>query len=283
MSLAGCSAVALLQGFVRGNDANDCNDWAPLMIDYNAPAISGTGLSHSQHHYDDVSGAIDEQRSPQSKSRSSSAPPRSLFHSPARHTVTCHLHEYSQPFRSSNATSESLQSWGRSSEPRLKRVIAAPGPGTYSPIAPKSSVQVIFGRSVNHKLPFRASYCEENFISHQAIPDANKLFGSASAISFTRRSRVLQLTASSSDQIAKATCSSFIGPGTYEEVRSKLGSAKTSGHSIPRGPRGTDLRLFRNNRVLKHTYGPHQNDDIIGAFAHTTIFFFFCIQPSCLG
>ncbi len=46
MSLAGCSAVALLQLFVRANAANDCNDRAPLMIDYNAPAISVTGLSH---------------------------------------------------------------------------------------------------------------------------------------------------------------------------------------------------------------------------------------------
>ena len=148
----------------------------------------------------------------------------------------------------------------RISEPRLKNGVVSPGPGAYSPTAPaKTSVAVKFGHSINHKLPFRASYCEENFVSHQAIPGGDKLFGSASGVSFPRLRRDPQLTATAGHGATSAACSPFIGPGTYNV---QLGAA--SAHSIPVGPRGGDLRAFRNNRALRHTYSSEDSDAIIG-------------------
>jgi hypothetical protein len=47
-----------------------------------------------------------------------------------------------------------------------------------------------------------------------------------------------------------------IAPSAEEKFR--------KGHLIPLGPRGIDLRSFRSNRALKHTYEKDQNDAIIG-------------------
>jgi hypothetical protein len=197
-----------------------------------------------------------EQRAPHSTSRAPrAASARSAAHpaSPQKSRACEHVAP------SESARPASFDAWGRISEPRLKRADISPGPGAYSPAAPTSSVAVKFGRSVNHKLPFRASYCEENFVSHQAIPGGDKLFGSASGVSFPRLRRDPQLTATAGHGATSAACSPFIGPGTYNV---QLGAA--SAHSIPVGPRGGDLRAFRNNRALRHTYSSEDSDAIIG-------------------
>lgn len=165
----------------------------------------------------------------------------------------------------SSAKLSSIEPWGRIHEPRLKRSQVFPGPGAYSPAAAsKSSVAVKFGHAVNHKLPFRASYCDENFVSHRAIPDEDKLFGKASAFSFTRHRRVSLLNPATSHQQLSATCSPYIGPGTYNVPLDMMCAHTSAGHLIPIGPRGSDLRSFRNNRALKHTYSKGQSDAAIG-------------------
>jgi hypothetical protein len=298
-SLAGFSAVALLQDFVEENAAHGCKDWAPL-IDSNAPALCITQLSHLHHGGSGAVGFGEEdgvnilnssscdlpfQSASDSRKLNISRSPSARSDAGSPSWRRNRLPDFSPPSHSANAlkpepkrphkarlTSSEASAWGRHSEPRLKHVNAAPGPGSYSPkTVSTSSVTVKFGRSVNHKLPFRASYCEENLISHRAIPDETKLFGRTSSVSFTRQSRVLQLTASASDQAARATCSPFIGPGTYN-IRSDTDISQSpeekcsKGHVIPLGPRGVDFRSFRSNRVLKHTYEKDQNDAIIGVF-----------------
>jgi hypothetical protein len=250
------TAVALLHDIFGEKTDFGCSDWVPL-IDINA----SSQVPVPEAEPSDLLVPVSSQSQRLSNSRSSSG--RSVVYSPTlqkSHTLDTFKH-----CDSFHVSRSSVQPWARTSEPRLKRTTVSPGPGTYSPKpASKSSIAVKFGRSVNHMLPFNTSCCEENFISHKAAPDESKLFGKGNAVSFPRRCRVLQLTASASDQMVGSACSPSIGPGTYS-FRSDMGSNRK--HLIPLGPRGSDLRSFRQNRALKHTYGKEENDAFIGVFA----------------
>lgn len=263
------SAISLLQDFV-GDDAAS-SVWSPI-IRFDAPLSSLPEISSLQS----VSSVTEEFKhavvnSSNGEMRVKASVPntsRALRHSPSRSTAHLSSSGKSQvceriksPY---SAKLGSVEPWARTSEPRLKRAIVSPGPGAYSPAAAlRSSIAVTFGHAVNHKLPFRGSYCEENFVSLRAIPGDDKLFGRASACSFTRLRRVPQLNAPTSYQNLSATCSPLIGPGTYNVPSDKV-FAHTSGHLIPLGPRGSDPRSFRSNRALKHTYSKGQSDDFIG-------------------
>jgi hypothetical protein len=272
------SAVALLHDIFGENADFGCSDWVPL-IDCNAssqvpvPQAEPTHLHHNPNSISGVSQSdllvpVSSQSQRLSNSRSSSG--RSVVYSPT--LQNSHILDTFKHCDSFHVSRSSVQPWARTNEPRLKRTNVSPGPGTYSPkTASKSSIAVKFGRSVNHMLPFNTSCCEENFISHKAVPDESKLFGKGNAVSFPRRCRILQLTASASDQMVGSACSPSIGPGTYS-FRSDMGSNRR--HLIPLGPRGSDLRSFRQNRALKHTYGKEQNDAFIGVFACSCSFLF---------
>lgn len=273
------SAVALLHDIFGENADFGRSDWVPL-LDHNACSQVPVALEpvhlHLDYNPNSISGEsellvpVSSQSQRLSISRSSSG--RSVIYSPT--LQNSHFLDTFKHCDSFHVSRSSLQPWARTNEPRLKRTNASPGPGTYSPkTAAKSSVAVKFGRSVNHMLPSNPSYCEENFISHKAAPDESKLFGKAYAMSFPRRCRILQLTASASDQMVGSPCSPSIGPGTYS-FRSDMGTTRR--HLIPLGPRGSDLRSFRQNRALKHTYGKEQNDALIGVFACS--FSFFCFE-----
>ena len=283
-------AVALLQDFVRENpsDPVDCSDWAPLIN-----LRQQRGIIDSSEHGDHPSAAaacvgqvgvhqfLQPRRSEPTRvqrasnifasfpehnkksdglSRLSSVRPVAAAPAPHRDLIP----EHSASFVLPKATP--FEPWGRSNKPRVKRLTLSPGPGAYSPEASKSSVAVKFGRATNHVLPFRSSYCEGIFSSNRVA----SAHGRSRCISFTRDCRVSQLTAAASHQIPTATCSPLIGPGTYDF---ELG-ALSAGHLFPLGPRGADLRSFRKNRALKHTYLQNENDAIIGA-----LHFFHSLPP----
>jgi hypothetical protein len=274
--LSDCSASALIREFVAENAADSSNAWVPL-IEICAPTFSSDESSEncyanaaiSERSEESFLSAITEGgggrigSSPLKKSRVCSAPCRSNeinACSPAadnreslEHTANARL-----------AKCISIEPWARNTKPRLKSVHVSPGPGSYSPTDAKSSVAIKFGNAINHKLPFRAGYCEENFIYHRSKAVEDKPLGTARATSFTRDKRVFQITSPESYQLARNSCSPFVGPGSYD-VTSKLMSTQHSGHLIPLGPKGTDLRSFRKNRVLKHTYPSNESDAVIGS------------------
>ena len=299
-------AVALLQDFVRENpsDPVDCSDWAPLinlrqprgMIDSSengdhpsaaAACVGQVGVhqflqprrsepTRVQRASNIFASFPEHNKKSDGLSRLSSVRPVAAAPAPHRDLIP----EHSASFVLPKATP--FEPWGRSNKPRVKRFTLSPGPGAYSPEASKSSVAVKFGRATNHVLPFRASYCEGIFSSNRVV----SAHGRSRCISFTRDCRVSQLTASASHQIPTATCSPLIGPGTYDF---ELG-ALSAGHLFPLGPRGADLRSFRKNRALKHTYLKNENDAIIGAlhFFHSVTclfplppYFYFAFQRFC--
>jgi hypothetical protein len=104
------------------------------------------------------------------------------------------------------------------------------------------------------------SSCHNTNATHKAIPCEDKLFGRASA----PRCTVVTTPANSGCKEA-ASCSPLIGPGTYD-IQPGMASSQT-GHAIPVGPRGSDLRSFRSNRVLKHSYETNEDDSVIGSSA----------------
>ena len=267
-----CSAVALLQDFV-GLSSTGSTDWTPLADCTPLSDVPESRLLHS------VAAVVEDCGEPLANFSSSdhtAQPARNKTWKLRAHRLSSALSDdhavtpyRSRTFECSSPSSliPRAQPFGsRISEPRLKNGVVSPGPGAYSPTAPaKTSVAVKFGHSINHKLPFRGSYCQENFVSHKAIPDQAKLFGRSTAFSFPRLRRVAHLTASASHQTLAASCSPLIGPGTYD-IQPGMASSQT-GHAIPVGPRGSDLRSFRSNRVLKHSYETNEDDSVIGSSA----------------
>jgi hypothetical protein len=260
-----CSAVALLQDFVGFSSAGS-NDWTPL-ADCCMP-LSDVPEARLFHVVEDCGEPL---ANFSSSDHTAQPAPRNKTLKSGAHRVSSALSDDHAvtPLRGrtlatpSSLIPRALPFCSRISEPRLKNGVVSPGPGAYSPTAPaKTSVAVKFGHSINHQLPFRGSYCQENFVSHKAIPDQAKLIGTASAFSFPRLRRVAHLTASASHQTLAASCSPLIGPGTYD-IQPGMASSQM-GHVIPLGPRGSDLRSFRRNRVLKHSYETNENDSVIG-------------------